>query len=437
MPAAAASNWKKAFADRLTTPDLALEAVGSGQTVFVHMGAAAPKALIDALCRRAPLLSGVEVLHCITIGDAPYTDPCHAGHLRHVSLFAGANVRRAVQEGRADHIPVFLHAIEDLFERGVLAIDVALIQCATPDIHGWMSLGTDVDISRTAAKLARRLIVQVNPRMPRTFGDTLLHVSESHAIVEADHPLPEFHQGDITPAHRAIAGHVAALVPDRATIQIGVGGIPEAVLHALGGHRDLGVHTEMFSDGLIPLIENGAVTNAHKTLHPGKTVTSFVLGTEALYSYLHDNPVFEFLPNRYVNDPFVIARNDRMVAVNAALEVDLTGQVCSDSVGPLIYSGIGGQVDFIRGAARSRGGVPVIALPATAKGGQVSRIVPCLKPGAGVVTSRGDVHWVATEHGAVNLYGKTLRQRAALLASIAAPAFREQLEREAAARFGA
>jgi acyl-CoA hydrolase len=400
------------------------------------MGAAAPKALIDALCRRAPLVSDVKVLHCITIGEAPYTDPRHAGHLRHVSLFAGANVRKAVQEGRADHIPVFLHAIEDLFESGVLPIDVALIQCAPPDRYGWMSLGTDVDISRTAAKLARRLIVQVNPRMPRTFGDTLLHVSEAHAIVEAENPLPEFFQGEITSAHRAIARHVAGLVPDRATIQIGVGGIPEAVLDALAGHKDLGVHTEMFSDGLLPLIDSGVVTNAHKTLHAGKTVTSFVLGTEALYSFLNDNPGFEFLPNRYVNDPFVIARNDRMVAVNAALEVDLTGQVCSDSVGPLIYSGIGGQVDFIRGAARSRGGVPVIALPATAKGGSVSRIVPCLKAGAGVVTSRGDVHWVVTEHGAVNLYGRALRQRAALMASIAAPEFREELEREGARRYG-
>ena len=277
--------------------------------------------------------------------------------------------------------------------------------------------------------------MQVNRHMPRTFGDSAVHASQVHAFVEADEPLPEFNQGEVTEVHRAIAGHVAELIPDRATIQVGVGGIPEAVLQRLRGHKDLGVHTEMFSDALIELIECGAVTNAHKTLLPNKAVVSFVLGSRALYEYIDDNPVFEFRPNAFVNDPFVIARNDRMVAINAALEVDLGGQVCSDSIGPVPFSGFGGQVDFIRGAARSKGGVPVIALPSTAKGGTVSRIVPTLKTGAGVVTSRADVHWVATEHGAVNLHGRNLRQRAVLLTSIADPRFREGLERAAATLF--
>jgi len=429
------SNWQQQYLERLKSGAEALGVVESGQRVFVHMGAAAPLHLLDCLCGHAGRLKDVEVMHCITIGPAPYTAPEYEGVFRHNALFVSGNTRAAVQAGRADFIPIFLHEIEGLFQRGETPIDVALIQSPPPDRHGYFSLGTDIDISRTAAQCARHVIVEVNPRLPRTYGDTTLHVSEVHAIVEATHELPEFTQGEVTAAHHAIAAHVAKLIPDRATIQIGVGGIPEAVLAALKDHKDLGVHTEMFSDGLIPLIERGVVTNRYKTVRPYKAVTSFVLGTRRVYDFIHENPLFEFLPNYWVNDPYVIGQNDRMVAVNAALEVDLSGQVCSDSIGSLPFSGVGGQVDFIRGASRSKGGVPVIALPATAKGGALSRIVPRLKPGAGVVTSRADVRWVATEFGAVNLHGKNVRQRAELLISIAAPEFQAELEREAARLF--
>lgn len=428
-------NWLSEYDARRRTAADALQAVQNGHRVYVHMGAAAPLPLLDALCGHANRLRDVEVLHCITIGSAPYTDPAYCGIFRHNALFISGNTRCAVQQGRGDYIPVFLHEIEGLFTGGTLPIDVALIQCTPPDRFGYMSLGTGIDISLTAARQARHLIVQVNPRLPRTCGDTTLHVEECHAIVEATHELPEFLQGEITPAHRAIAAHVSALIPDGATIQIGVGGIPEAVLASLSSHKHLGVHTEMFSDGIIHLLESGVITNQRKTLHPHKAVTSFVLGARALYDYIDSNPVFEFLPNSYTNDPFVIAQNDRMVAVNAALEIDLSGQVCSDSIGSVPFSGVGGQVDFIRGAAHSKGGVPIIALPATAKNGSLSRIVPRLKPGAGVVTSRADVHWVATEFGAVNLHGRNVRQRAEALIGIADPKFQSELEREAASLF--
>lgn len=428
------ASWKNIYQRRLAAAEAALDAIESGNRVYIHMGAAAPQALIRALCSHAPRLRNVEILHCITLGAAPYTEPQYAGSFRHNALFVAANTRAAAQAGRADYIPIFLHEIEGLFLSGALPIDVALIQATPPDRHGWMSLGTDVDISLTAAKKARRLIVQVNRKMPRTYGDSIIHAAEAERIVEFDEPLPEFDQGEITPVHEAIAEHVAGLIPNRATIQVGVGGIPEAVLARLVNHTGLGVHTEMFSDGLIRLIECGAVTNACKTLLPNKVVASFAMGSRALYEYIDDNPLFEFRPNRFTNDPSVIARNARMVAVNSALEVDLTGQVCSDSIGPLPFSGVGGQVDFIRGAAHSEGGVPIIALPSTARGGQVSRIVPALKPGAGVVTSRADVRWVVTEFGAVNLHGRNLRQRAELLISIAHPAFREGLERAALTR---
>lgn len=429
------TDWTEIYRSRLVSAAVAAELVKPGDRVYSHMGAAHPLALLHALCGRAGELTGVEIVHCITLGDAPY---CAAGmerSFRHNSLFTAANSREAVNSGRADHIPVFLHEIEDLFENGTLPIDVAFIQVSQPDRHGYASLGPDIDISLTAARSAKLLAVQVNDQMPRTSGNSVIHISQAAAIVEASAPLPVFDQGEITEVHRAIGCHVAALIPEGATLQIGVGGIPEAVLEALRGHRHLGVHTEMFSDGMVELIECGAVDNSRKTLHPDKTITTFVLGSRRVYDFVDGNPAVEFHTNRYVNSPEVIARNARMAAVNSALEIDLTGQVCSDSIGPKIYSGIGGQVDFIRGAAHSPGGVPVIALPATAKGGRVSRIVPRLKEGSGVVTSRGDVHWVATEYGAVNLHGRNLRQRAELLISIAAPEFREELERAAFAAF--
>lgn len=426
-----AKSWMEAYRERLVSIEVAVRLVASGDRVYSHLGAAHPLALLRALCGRASELHDVEMLHCITLGEAPYCEPGMEASFRHNSLFTAGNTRQAVNEGRADHIPVFLHEIESLFEDGTLPIDVALIQVSPPDRFGNMSLGPSVDISLTAAQRARKLIVQVNDRMPRTLGDSTIRVEDATAIVEASAPLPVFDQGEITAVHRAIGGHVANLIPDGATLQIGVGGIPEAVLEALGDHKDLGVHTEMFSDAMVGLIESGVVNNSRKTLHPHKVITTFVLGSQRVYDFIDENQMIEFRRNRYANHPEVIARNARMVAVNSALEIDLTGQVCSDSIGPRIYSGIGGQVDFIRGAAHSEGGVPVIALPATAKGGTVSRIVPRLKDGSGVVTSRGDVHWVATEYGAVNLHGRNLRQRAELLISIAAPEFHEELSRAA------
>jgi 4-hydroxybutyrate CoA-transferase len=424
-------DWRNIYEQKVTTAEAALGVLRSGQRVFIHMAAGAPQALIEAMCQRVLTLHGVEILHCINLGPAPYCEPQYAPHCRHNAIFIAANTRKAVQAGRADSIPVFLHEVEGLFTNGVLPLDVALIQVSPPDSSGHMSLGAAVDISLGAARSARHVIAQVNPRVPRTFGDSFLTAREVEAIVEEERPLPELDQGEITQTHIEIARHVAALVPDEATLQIGVGGIPDAVLAQLKGRRDLGVHTEMFSDGLMSLIECGAITNARKTLHPHKIVASFAMGSRALYEFIHDNPIFEFLPSNYVNFPPVIASNRRMVAVNSALEVDLGGQVCADSIGSVPFSGIGGQVDFVRGAAHSPEGAAVIALPSTAKDGTVSRIVPRLKPGAGVVTSRGDVRWVVTEFGAVNLLGRSLRQRAELLIGIAHPAFRSELEHAA------
>lgn len=422
-------DWLQSYRARLTPAERALQAVQSGQRVYVHQGCAKPLALVEALVGRAPELRDVEIVHLATAGPAEYTRPEFEGHFRHHAFFIAENTRAAVREGRAGYIPIFISEIEGLFESGAMPLDVALIQCSPPDNYGYMSLGTSVDISLTAARCARHLIVEVNDRNPRTFGNTFLHVSEAHALVEASHPLPEFPSGEATEVHHAIARHVAALIPDGATLQAGIGAIPDAVFSYLNNHKDLGIHTEMLSDGILELIATGVITNRRKAVHPNKSLLSFVLGSQPLFDFIDDNPSFDFETLAYTNDPCRIARNDRMVAINSALEIDLSGQVCSDSIGFTPYSGVGGQVDFIRGAARSRGGVPIIALPSTAKGGTVSRIVPALQPGAGVVTSRADVHWVVTEYGAVNLHGKTLRQRAEALASIAHPAFRSELER--------
>jgi 4-hydroxybutyrate CoA-transferase len=415
------------YRSKVKTADKALAAVKSGDRVYIHQGCQEPEDLVAAMVRRAPELRDVEVLHLATMGTADYSRPEYEGHFRHNSFFIGSNVRKAAQEWRADYIPIFLHEIEGLFVSGALPIDVALIQCGPPDDYGYMSLGTGIDVTLTAAKHARHLIVEVNDQSPRTLGDAFLHVSKADTIVEASHALAEYKTQEITDVHRAIAVHAANLIPDSATLQTGIGGIPDAVLANLRNHRDLGVHTEMFSDGVIELIQRGVINNERKTIHPHKVIAGFVLGTKVLFDFIHDNPIFEFHPTAYANDPFIIAQNDRMVAINSAIEVDLTGQVCSDSIGHLPYSGIGGQVDFVRGAAHSKGGLPIIALPATAKDGGVSRIVPVLKPGAGVVTSRGDVHYVVTEFGVAYLHGKNLRQRAEALVQIAHPDFRDEL----------
>ena len=428
-------HWTEVYRAKIKTAEQALRAVKSRDRVYIHQGCNEPEDLVRALIARGPELQGVEIIHLATMGNADYTKPEFEGHFRHNAFFMGENVRQAVQEGRADFIPIFAFEIEGLFESGAMPIDVALIQCTPPDAYGYMSFGTGIDISLTAAKYAKHLIVEVNEQCPRTQGDAFLHASKADAIVEVSHALAEYKMAEVTDIQRVIAGHVANLIPDGATLQTGIGGIPGAVLQKLVDRKDLGIHTEMVSDGVIELIQKGVINNEKKSIHPHKVISGFVLGTKRLFDFIDNNPVFEFHPTAYTNDPFVIAQNDRMVAINAALEVDLTGQVCADSMGTTPYSGIGGQVDFIRGAARSKGGIPIITLPATAKNGKISRIVPMLKPGAGVVTSRGDVHYVVTEFGVAYLHGKNVRQRAEALIQIAHPSFREELVR-AGKKFG-
>ncbi|HWR52754.1 MAG TPA: acetyl-CoA hydrolase/transferase C-terminal domain-containing protein [Bryobacteraceae bacterium] len=427
--------WVEQYRSKVKSAEEAVRAVRSGDRVHIHNGCSKPSTLVDALVARAPELRDVELVHMACMGSADYVKPEYEGIFRHVALFIGSNVRKAVQEGRADYIPIFLSEIESLFRSGAMPLDVTLLQCSPPDDYGFMSLCAGTDIALTTAQTARHVIIEVNDQAPRIHGDAFLHVSKADTIVETSHPLCEYRSFDVTDVHRVIAKHVANLIPDGATIQTGIGGIPEAVLIALKDHKEIGVHSEMCPDRVVDLIQSGVITNDRKSLHPHKVVTAFLLGTRKIFDFVHDNPAFEFHPTAYVNDPFVIAQNERMVAINSAIEVDLTGQVCADSVSNLPFSGFGGQVDFIRGASRSKGGVPIIALPATAKEGAFSRIVPSLKTAAGVVTSRADVRYVVTEFGVAYLHGKTLRQRAEALIQIAEPKFRDELT-EAAARMG-
>jgi len=420
--------WREKYRSRCLSAPEAVKAIRSGDRVWIQPSCGTPKPLIDALVARAPELVDVELVHMKTLGEAAYTRPEYDGHFRHRGLFLGDNVREAVAQGRADYTPIFLSEIEKLFETGALPLDVVMMQVSPPDAHGFVSLSTTVDCTMTAARCAKTVIAEVNERTPRTHGDTALHVSQISTFVETSRPLLELHTEPFTEMHLKVARNVASLIPDGATLQPGIGGISEAVLHCLEDKHDLGIHTEMCPDGVVDLMESGIINGRRKTLHPGKAVAAFVLGTQKLFDYIHENPGFEFRPISYVNDPFVVAQNERMVAINSALQVDLTGQVCADSLGTKPYSGFGGQIDFIRGAARSRGGVPIIALPSTACGGKVSRIVPVLEPGAGVVTSRADVHYVVTEHGIAYLHGKTLRERAEALIGIADPRFKQELE---------
>jgi 4-hydroxybutyrate CoA-transferase len=419
--------WQVEYQKKLRTADEALSCVQSGMRVYIQPGCAEPETLVEALIRRAPMVEEVEIVHMMTMGTAAYVAPDMEGHFRHNAVFIGANVREAVNDGRADYTPVDLSEIEGLFESGELPIDVALVEVSPPDVHGFCSFGVGVDTTLTAAKCARHVVAQVNDQMPRTYGDSFIHVSDIDAVVESSRPLCALAKVESTEMHVAIARNVAALVDDGAVLQTGIGGIPDAVLPFLMGRKDLGIHSELVSDGIIPLIEAGVITGARKNFKPRKIILGFALGSKKLFDFVDNNPIFEFHPTAYTNDSLLIARNDNMVAINSALQVDLTGQVCADSIGTRFYSGIGGQVDFLRGAAKAKGGKPIIALSSTAKDGTVSRIAPMLSPGAGVVTSRGLIRYVVTEFGIAYLHGKSIRQRAKALIDIAHPRFREEL----------
>ena len=418
------NDWK----ERALSADDAVWIVKSGMNVFVHGAAATPTPLIEALARREDL-RGVNLFHMHTSGPAPFADPEHEGRFFSVSLFTGAPARKAIEDGRADYVPIFLSDIPCLFSSGRIKLDVALVQLSPPDSHGYCTLGTSVDTALAACQSARYIVAEINERMPRTHGNTLVPIDRVSTWIHTDRPLHVHERTVPTPVEEEIGAHISNLIPDGATLQMGIGAIPDAALRRLMNKVDLGVHTEMFSDGIVDLAEAGAITNRLKKVHPGRIITSFVAGTQRVYDFVNDNPFVEFHPCDHTNDTARIRRNDNVVAINSAIEVDLSGQVCADSIGHRIYSGIGGQMDFIRGSALSRGGMPIIGLPSTAAKGKVSRISATLAPGAGVVTTRGHVHWIVTEYGAVNLFGKSLRQRAEALISIAHPDFRAELRR--------
>ena len=423
--------WTEQYRDKVCTAEEAVANIKSGDRIFLTGNCSVPKVNLAALVERAPDLSDVEIMQALTVGSADYVQPELEGHLRVNTIFISHNTRKAVQEGRADFTPVLLSEFPLLFKEGHLPLDAAFVHLSPPDEHGFCSFSVEVGLSKTPAESAKMIIAEVNEQMPRTLGDSFIHISKIDCIVPVNYPIPELPMGggESSPVVQNIAQHIASLIPDGATMQMGIGAIPDAVLKHLYNKKDLGIHTELFSDGVIDLVEAGVLTNARKTLHPGKIIAGFILGTKRLYDWAHNNPLLEFHRTEYVNDPFVVAQNERMVAINSAIEVDLTGQICADSIGSKLYSGVGGQLDFIYGASRSKDGVPIIALPSTVK--DISRIVSTLKKGAGVVTSRNHVHFVVTEYGVASLYGKTVRERAQALISIAHPKFRDQLTSEA------
>lgn len=429
--------WLIKYNSKIVTADEAAKVIKSGDHVIVQPGCAAPMELIRAMVRRKDELEDVNIYHILIVGDLPYVQPGMEKHFKHKAFFMGGNTRKAINEGRAEFIPIFLSEVTLLYKQGLLKADVALINVSPPDEHGFCSYGIDVGNIKTPAEKANTVIAQINTEMPRGLGNSFIHVNKIDYIVEHNEPLMELPQIDPNATkeeldvYNSIGRNIANMIEDGSTLQMGIGAIPDAVMSYLKDKNDLGIHTEMFSDGLIDLVEMGIVNGEKKTLHPGKIIAGFVLGTKRSYNFIDNNPVFEFHPQEYVNDPFIIAQNSKMVAINSAIEIDLTGQVCSDSIGTKFYSGIGGQVDFIRGASKSEGGKPIIGLPSSAKGGKISRIVPTLKPGAGVVTSRGDVHYVVTEYGVANLHGKTVQERAKALIEISHPDFRDELRQYA------
>ncbi|HXF85384.1 MAG TPA: acetyl-CoA hydrolase/transferase C-terminal domain-containing protein [Anaerolineales bacterium] len=429
-------DWNSIYQSRIVTAEEAVRAVQSGNRIFLTGNVSVPQKILAALVEYAPNLHDVEICQALTVGPADYVKPEMEGHLRVNTIFISSNVRQAVHEGRADFTPVLLSEFPLLFKRGYLPLDAAIIHVSPPDEHGFCSLGVEVGLTKTAAESAKIIIAEVNQQMPRTLGDSFIHVSRLNYIVPVNYPIVEMPMAEEGSSEvvEKIAGYISELIPDGATMQLGIGSIPDAVLKYLRDKKDLGVHSELFSDGVIDLVNEGIITNARKTLHPGKIIAGFMLGTKRLYDWVDDNPLIELHRTEYVNDPFVIAQNERMVAINSAIEVDLTGQVCADSIGPKLYSGVGGQLDFIYGASRSKGGVPIIALPSTTTlkdGTRVTRIVAMLKQGAGVVTTRNHVRYIVTEYGVADLYGKTIRQRARQLINIAHPDFRADLEKQA------
>jgi len=408
----------------------AVSIINSGDCLFIHTAAAAPQHLIRAMTERAEDLHDVSIYHLHTEGEAPYADEGMQDNFRAYNFFVGGNMRRAVQEGRADFVPLFLSEVPLLFRRQVIKLDTALLQVSPPDRNGFCTLGVSVDASLAAAQNARKLIAEINPNMPRTHGDGVIHINRFDKVVEVDYELPTLVIPDPDPVETRIGKYIAELVDDGATLQMGIGAIPNAALNAMSSHKGLGIHTEMFSDGILPLIEKGIVTNEHKTKHRNHIVTTFIMGSRRLYDFVDDNPLVRVLDVQYVNDTSTIRHNPKVTAINSAIEIDLSGQVCADSIGTRIYSGVGGQMDFIRGAALSEGGKPIIAMPSQTNKG-ISRIACILKPGAGVVTTRAHVHYVVTEYGIAQLHGKSIRQRARQLINISHPDHRERLEREA------
>ncbi len=416
-------SWK----DRIISAEAAANLVKSGQRIFLTGNCSTPQEFLTALVNRYEEVREVQLVQLLGMGPGDYVTPDMAEHIRINSLFIAPNIRKAVNEGLADFTPVFLSEIPKLFRTGRLVLDMAVIQVSPPDKHGFCSYGVEIGVSKSAAESAGIVIAEVNPNMPRTLGDSFIHINDINHFVEVNYELPELVAPPPSPLQDQIASHIAELIPNGATMQLGIGGIPDAVLRRLTGHQNLGVHTELFSDGVMDMIERGVITNAMKSIHPGKVVSGFVIGSRKLYDYIHDNPIFELKPTEYVNDPFIVSQNFRMVSVNSAIEVDITGQVCADSIGPRFFSGVGGQLDFVRGAARSKEGMTFIALPSTAKKNTLSRIVPQLKAGAGVVTTRNDVHYIATEYGVVDLWGRSISERVHAIVSIAHPDFREDL----------
>lgn len=429
-------DWTSTYKSRIVSPEDAAKQIQSGNRVFLTGNVSVPHKILAALVDIAPSLKDVEICQALTVGSADYVSPEMEGHLRVNSIFISANIRKAVHDGRADFTPVMLSEFPLLFKHGLLPLDVAIIHVSPPDEHGFCSLGVEVGLTKTAAESAKVIIAEVNEQMPRTLGDSFIHVSRLNHIVPVDYPIAELPMGEGEPSKVVgdIAEHIAELIPDGATMQMGIGAIPDAVLKFLFDKKDLGIHTELFSDGVIDLVNAGVLTNAQKSLHPGKIIAGFMLGTKRLYDWVDDNPLIELHRTEYVNDPFVVAQNERMVAINSAIEIDLTGQVCADSIGPKLYSGVGGQLDFVYGAARAKDGVPVIAMPSTntmRDGTRISKITAMLKEGAGVVTSRNHVRYIVTEYGVADLYGKTIRERALQLINIAHPDFRNDLKKAA------